>query len=116
MRISDWSSDVCSSDLIVRLAPKPQGMTQELRIVLSQMTQVVGDLVANADAMRAVRARHRDADLILYPEFQLIGYPPEDLVLKPALAERSPQHLFHPAAEAPHCRPALPVGSVGRGG
>src|SRR3546814_2196413 len=114
MRISDWSSDVCSSDLIVRLAPKPQGMTQELRIVLSQMTQVVGDLVANADAMRAVRARHRDADLILYPEFQLIGYPPEDLVLKHALAERAAQPLVALAAETAHGGPAMLVGSVER--
>ena len=53
-------------------------MTETLSIVLSQMTQAVGDLAANADAMRSVRARHRDADLILYPEFQLIGNPPED--------------------------------------
>src|SRR3546814_9401996 len=105
-----------SSVEIVRLAPKPQGMTQELRIVLSQMTQVVGDLVANADAMRAVRARHRDADLILYPEFQLIGYPPEDLVLKPALAERAAQLLVELAAETADGGPAMLVGSVEREG
>ena len=91
-------------------------MTQELRIVLSQMTQVVGDLVANADAMRAVRARHRDADLILYPEFQLIGYPPEDLVLKPALAERAANILAELAAETADGGPAMLVGSVEREG
>src|SRR3546814_7079924 len=91
-------------------------MTQELRIVLSQMTQVVGDLVANADAMRAVRARHRDADLILHPEFQLIGYPPEDLVLKPALAERAAQLLVDLAAETADCGPAMLVGSAERAG
>ena len=51
--------------------------------------QVVGQVAANAAAMREVRARHGGADLILYPELQLIGYPPEDLVLKPALAERA---------------------------
>src|SRR3546814_19191723 len=87
-------------------------MTQELRIVLSQMTQVVGDLVANADAMRAVRARHRDADLLLYPEFQLIGYPPEDLVLKHALAERAAQLLVELAAETADGGPAMHVGPV----
>src|SRR3546814_3674349 len=77
-------------------------MIQELSIVLSQMTQVVGDLAANADAMRSVRARHRGADLILYPEFQLIGYPPEDLVLKPALAERAAKLLAELARSEEH--------------
>src|SRR3546814_13341226 len=91
-------------------------MTQELRIVLSQMTQVVGDLVANADAMRAVRARHRDADLILYPEFQLPGYPPEHLVLKPALADRAAHPLVELAAETADDGPPLLVGSVERAG
>src|SRR3546814_19733151 len=66
--------------------------------------------------MRAVRARHRDADLILYPEFQLIGYPPEDLVLKPALAERAAQLLVELAAETADGGPAMLVGSVEREG
>lgn len=91
-------------------------MTQKLTIVLAQMTQIVGDLAANADAMRAVRARHRDADLILYPELQLIGYPPEDLVLKPALAERAAAMLAGLAAETGDGGPAMLVGSVEREG
>jgi NAD+ synthase len=91
-------------------------MTQQLTIVLSQMTQAVGDLAANADAMRSVRARHPDADLILYPEFQLIGYPPEDLVLKPALAERAAKLLAELAAETADGGPAMLVGSVEREG
>src|SRR3990167_7054881 len=90
-------------------------MTQKLSIVLSQMTQVVGDLAANAAAMRAVRARHADADLILYPELQLIGYPPEDLVLKPALADRAATMLAELAAETADGGPAMLVGSVERG-
>ena len=85
-----------------------------LTIVLSQMTQTVGDLAANAAAMRAVRARHRDADLILYPELQLIGYPPEDLVLKPALAERAAALLSEMAADTADGGPAMLVGSVER--
>ena len=85
-----------------------------LTIVLSQMTQTVGDLAANAAAMRAVRARHRGADLILYPELQLIGYPPEDLVLKPALAERAAALLSEMAADTADGGPAMLVGSVER--
>ncbi len=96
------------------VAPKPPGMTTTLSIVLSQMTQSVGDLAANADAMRSVRARHKDADLILYPELQLIGYPPEDLVLKPALAERAAAMLAELAAETGDGGPATLVGTVER--
>jgi NAD+ synthase len=87
-----------------------------LSIVLSQMTQSVGDLAANVDAMRAVRARHQDADLILYPELQLIGYPPEDLVLKPALADRAARLLTELAADTADGGPAMLVGSVERDG
>lgn len=89
---------------------------QTLTIVMAQMTQAVGDLAANADAMRSVRARHPEADLILYPEFQLIGYPPEDLVLKPALAERAATLLAELALETGDGGPAMLVGSVERDG
>ncbi|MBL9070819.1 MAG: NAD+ synthase [Sphingopyxis sp.] len=91
-------------------------MTEQLTIVLSQMTQAVGDLAANVAAIRDVRARHRDADLILYPELQLIGYPPEDLVLKPALAERAAKLLADLAADTADGGPAMLVGSVEREG
>ena len=83
-----------------------------LTILLSQMTQAVGDLAANAAAMREVRARHSDADLILYPELQLIGYPPEDLVRKPALAARAAALLADLAADTADGGPAMLVGSV----
>ena len=66
---------------------------------------------ANADAMRSVRARHRNADLILYPELQLIGYPPEDLVLKPALIERAGDELLRLARATGDGGPAMLVGA-----
>ena len=59
-------------------------MTDALTIALAQLSQRMGDLAANADAMLNVRKQATGADLILFPELQLIGYPPEDLVLKPA--------------------------------
>ncbi len=89
---------------------------ETLSIVLVQMTQAVGDLAANAAAMRAARARHMDADLILFPELQLIGYPPEDLVLKPALAKRAAALLAELAADTADGGPAMLVGSVERDG
>ena len=60
-------------------------MTDRLTIALAQFSQNVGDLRANADAMLVARSQHMGVDLIAFPELQLIGYPTEDLVLKPAL-------------------------------
>ena len=88
-------------------------MADRLCIALAQMTQRVGDLTANADAMLATRAA-TDADLIVFPELQLIGYPPEDLVLKPALAERAVVELDRLARATDDGGAAMLVGSVFR--
>ncbi|AMK24515.1 MULTISPECIES: NAD+ synthase [unclassified Sphingobium] len=87
-------------------------MTDKLVIALAQMTQSVGDLSANADAMLEWRARAMDADLIVYPELQLIGYPPEDLVLKPALVDRANHELDRLAQATADGGPAMLVGTV----
>src|SRR5438270_12491447 len=62
--------------------------TQRLKIALAQMNQRVGDLEGNAAAMLELRRKAGDADLLLCPELQLVGYPPEDLVLKPEFVRR----------------------------
>jgi NAD+ synthase len=90
----------------------PIGMTQTLTIVLAQLDQAVGDLAANADAMLAVRARHMTADLILFPEMQLIGYPAEDLIMRPALQARAGEQLARLAAATGDGGPAMLVGSA----
>ncbi len=89
-------------------------MTDRLTIVLAQLNQSVGDLRGNADAMLAVRASHMSADLIVYPELQLIGYPPEDLVLKPALQDAADAELARMAAVTADGGPAMLVGSCHR--
>ncbi len=89
-------------------------MTDRLGIVFAQLNQVVGDLRGNADAMLGVRADCPDADLIVYPELQLIGYPPEDLVLKPVFVERATIELERMAAATAEGGPAMMVGSVFR--
>jgi len=88
-------------------------MTDRLTIALCQMSQRVGDLAGNARAMLAARARVA-ADLVVFPELQLIGYPPEDLVLKPALAERAAHELARLAEATADGGPAMLVGSVFR--
>jgi NAD+ synthase len=60
-------------------------MTSTLSIVLAQLNPVMGDIQGNLAKARAARAVHPQADLILFPELFITGYPPEDLVLKPAL-------------------------------
>lgn len=91
-------------------------MTDSLRIALAQITQSVGDLRANGDAMLEWRAKAAampgGADLIVYPELQLIGYPPEDLVLKPALIERAGDELLRLAKATDDGGPAMLVGTV----
>jgi NAD+ synthase len=60
-----------------------------LAIVLAQVNPTVGDLSGNAALVRRARddAGALGADLVVFPELVLVGYPPEDLVLRPALVE-----------------------------
>lgn len=89
-------------------------MTASLRIAMAQLNQSMGDIKGNAEAMLAWRdkARLSGADLIVYPELQLIGYPPEDLVLKPAVAARAEVELHRLAEATADGGPAMLVGTV----
>ena len=87
-------------------------MTDTLSIALVQIAQRVGDLAGNADAMLAWREKAGAVDLVLFPELQLIGYPPEDLVLKPALVKRAAIELTRLAEATGDGGPAMLVGSV----
>ena len=89
-------------------------MVDTLTIRLVQMTQWVGDIAKNVELMREARARAEGCDLVLYPEMQLIGYPPEDLILKPALIERAAHALEDLARDTADGGPAMLVGSVFR--
>src|SRR5215212_1638963 len=57
-----------------------------LAIALAQLNPTVGDVAGNAEKVRRARATAAEhgADLIIFPELFIAGYPPEDLVLKPA--------------------------------
>ena len=89
-------------------------MVDTLSITLAQLNQSVGDIPGNAAAMLAARERAKaaGADLIVFPEMQLIGYPPEDLVLKPALIQRAAAGLEELAKATASAGPAMLVGSV----
>jgi NAD+ synthase len=87
-------------------------MTDRLTIALAQMNQRVGDLEANSAAMLAMRDQAVGADLLLCPELQLTGYPPEDLVLKPEFVRRT-MEAAERLVDATHSPgPALLFGSI----
>src|SRR3982750_1856876 len=58
--------------------------TEPLRVALAQINPVVGDIDGNASKIRewTERAREEGAQLVVFPELALTGYPPEDLLLK----------------------------------
>jgi NAD+ synthase len=87
-------------------------MTDRLTIALAQMNQRMGDLAANGAAMLAMRAKAAGADIMLCPELQLIGYPPEDLVLKPALVRAAAEEAARLVAATATPGPALLIGTV----
>ncbi len=61
-----------------------------LSIALAQINPLVGDIPGNTEKVKAYaeRAEALGADVILFPELTLSGYPPEDLLLRPSLALR----------------------------
>src|SRR5918998_6344089 len=65
-----------------------------LRLALAQLDARVGDLEGNADRIRrnVEQARDAGAELVLFPELAITGYPPEDLLLK--------EHFLRAAHEA----------------
>jgi NAD+ synthase len=87
-------------------------MTDQLTIAMAQLNQCVGDLAGNAKAMLEWRAKAPGADLILFPEQQLIGYPAEDLVLKPVFAAQAAAQLAELAKVTSDGGPAMLVGSI----
>src|SRR3990172_4420766 len=56
-----------------------------IRISMAQINPTVGDLAGNRDKIidSIGRAKKLGADLVVFPELAVTGYPPEDLVLKP---------------------------------
>ena len=63
-------------------------MTTKLRLVIAQLNLLVGDVAGNGERVVAAACEARDrlkAQAIVFPELTLTGYPPEDLLLRPAL-------------------------------
>jgi NAD+ synthase (glutamine-hydrolysing) len=66
-----------------------------LRLALAQINPTVGDLDGNASRIVAFsrQAREKGADLVLFPEMALTGYPPEDLLFEPLFLAKTGKSL-----------------------
>jgi NAD+ synthase (glutamine-hydrolysing) len=73
-----------------------------LRLALAQLNVVVGDLEGNrAKLLEQLRlARGEGADLVVFPELAITGYPPEDLLLRPGFVRAARESLDEIAAAA----------------
>ncbi len=91
-------------------------MTDQLTIALAQINPTVGSLDHNAALIRAARAEAASAgaDLVVYPELSICGYPPEDLVLKPFFLDKVEDTVRALATETADGGPALLVGAPWR--
>ena len=71
-----------------------------MRVAIAQLNQVVGDLSGNAARIlvAAAEARRGGAQLLITPELSLCGYPPEDLLLRPAFLSSCADELSRLAA------------------
>ncbi len=91
-------------------------MTDRLKVALAQLNPKVGDVDGNLAKVRAARAeaKNQGAELVLTSELVLAGYPPDDLVLKPAFQRRCQEAVEALRADTQDGGPALFVGAPWR--
>jgi NAD+ synthase (glutamine-hydrolysing) len=73
-----------------------------VRLALAQINPVVGDLEGNRELIlgRLAEARANNADLVLFPELAVTGYPPEDLLLRPGFVRAAEESVERIALES----------------
>src|SRR5476649_1015823 len=85
----------------------------QFTITLAQLNPTVGDVTGNAVKARMARAKARSdgADLVVLSELFIAGYPPEDLVLKPAFQSACRSAIDQLARDTADSGPAMLIGS-----
>ncbi len=88
-------------------------MTDTLTIALAQLNPTLGDVAGNVEKIRAARreAAAAGADLVVYAELVLNGYPPEDLMLKPAFQDAVEAAVHDLARDTADGGPAMLIGA-----
>jgi len=91
-------------------------MTDSLKIFLAQRNPTVGDITGNLAMIRESRAAAAaaGADLVVYTELVVCGYPPEDLVLKPFFQDRVEAAVYELAKDTEDGGPAMLVSAPWR--
>jgi NAD+ synthase (glutamine-hydrolysing) len=89
-----------------------------MKIALAQTNSTVGDLCGNAKRILAFseRAASAGANVVVFPELALTGYPPRDLLEKESFLDRTEQHLERLAADAAPLNVTIVCGTVTRTG
>lgn len=87
--------------------------SRTLKLALAQANPIMGDIFGNLDKARQARAEaaRLGADLLVLPELYIIGYTPEDLVLKPAVQRDCRRAVEQFAAETADGGPAVLIGT-----
>src|ERR1700757_573786 len=93
-------------------------MTASLKIAIAQINLHLGAIDRNVAAIRAARAQGAalGADLVVPPELSISGYPPEDLVLKPAFVAACEAAAEELAKDTEDGGPGLIIGTPWRNG
>jgi len=88
-------------------------MTDRLRIAIAQLNPTMGNVAGNLALARKARAEAAEgrADVILFSELFIVGYPPEDLVLKPSLQQSAREAVEALAQDTADGGPAVLMGS-----
>jgi len=84
--------------------------TDKLAIAVAQLNSTVGDIAGNVEKVKRARSVSLGADLVVFPELFIAGYPPEDLVLKPAF-QAACRAAIEALARETKSGPALLVGA-----
>ncbi|MAU98713.1 MAG: NAD+ synthase [Fulvimarina sp.] len=87
-------------------------LTDRFRLAVAQLDPAVGDVAGNLELARKARAEAAEAgaDLVLFTELFIAGYPPEDLVLKPAFVAACMEAVERLAEETADGGPGVVIG------
>ncbi|WP_100641320.1 NAD+ synthase [Marinobacter salexigens] len=97
--------------------PFSPASARNLRVVMAQLDFLVGDIPGNTDRIiEAAKRAHTEqsADIVVFPELSITGYPPEDLLLRPSMDLRVDEALDR--LQAAELDPAIVFGAPLRSG